>query len=335
MNTRNNIIFVFQCCVALFLSLQIWVWLRFGGALLASDSFDLMASLFKSMAPFKTSLEGFYIFVLPVVVVSYFTFKHTSSKLFVNYSAMLGALFSTFYFFTISFFDLAFIKSQILIYVAVGGVSGFAYGAILKIPIGKKSRIREASPDFYTRRKIAGSIGLLTGGIGIAGSLLGPFYFWRNRNNYIDINLSTLKNGERIAVEVGNRPIWVIRRSPELIELLSKENKQLRDPDSLSSKQPQLANNQWRSIQPEYFVVEGLCTHLGCVPTYLPEGDDRHSKPDPLFYCPCHGGAFDMAGRVYNDTPPPMNMVIPPHEYISTNVLRLYYPSLAAEWRRS
>lgn len=329
---NSNIIFILRCCLALLLALQVWVWLRFGGALWVSDSLDLMESLTKSVSPIKTALQGFLIFVVPVLAASFIVYKQLTAGKIVLVSVLLGIVFSTLYLFTISFMNLAFIKQQIGVYVAAGSLSGLAYGTLLVFPWGKSPSPANISADSRIRRRLLGSIGLLAGATGLTGSLMGPFYFWRNRDTYIDVELGPLEEGQMVVVKLANRPVWIIKRSPELISRLRRENGQLRDPHSEYSQQPELAKNSLRSIRPEYLVVVGLCTHLGCVPTYLPDSGGSYISSEPQFFCPCHGGAFDLAGRVFNGTPPPENMIIPDHEYVSENVVRLYFPSLEEEW---
>jgi ubiquinol-cytochrome c reductase iron-sulfur subunit len=109
-----------------------------------------------------------------------------------------------------------------------------------------------------------------------------------------------------------------VRRTEETLELLAEDTERLSDPDSLVDQQPPYAQNAARSIKPETLVVIGICTHLGCSPSYRPEiapadlGDDW----DGGFFCPCHGSKFDMAGRVYSGVPAPTNLEIPPYRYV-------------------
>jgi len=112
-------------------------------------------------------------------------------------------------------------------------------------------------------------------------------------------------------------PIWVIMRDPSMMDTLVKSESTLRDPLSDNDQQPDYCKNTHRSIKPEIFVAIGICTHLGCVPTYRP--DENSVSPGWLggFYCPCHGSKYDLAGRVYKDVPAPLNLKIPRHMYIS------------------
>ena len=138
-----------------------------------------------------------------------------------------------------------------------------------------------------------------------------------------------------MVVELANKPVWILKRSPDLIRSLEQDNPQILDPHSEISEQPEQARNALRSIRPEYFVAYGICTHLGCSPSYRPHGradEEPRPNPAPQFFCPCHGGVFDLAGRVFKGTPPPKNLTVPNHEFISENVIRFYFPSLSEEW---
>ena len=112
--------------------------------------------------------------------------------------------------------------------------------------------------------------------------------------------------------------MWIVRRDDEALATLSKIESELRDPVSDNSNQPAYAKNEYRSIKPEYLVVIGICTHLGCSPSYRPE-----ITADWMggFFCPCHGSKFDFAGRVYQGVPAPTNLEIPPHRYVSESVV--------------
>lgn len=298
-----------------------------------SDSLtkDMMEPLLKSVSPLKISLEGFLFVVVPVLVISFIAQNRLTPKLFISTSLLLGVLFSILYLIFMASLNFAFIRQQIWVYVVAGSMSGLAFGTILFFPWRKSHSPSNLSAVSRTRRKLIGSIGLLAGTTGLFGSLLGPFYFWRNQNSFIDVELGSLEEGQQMVAKVANRPVWIIKRSPDVISLLRQENLNLRDPSSKYSKQPESAKNSLRSIRPEYLIVVGICTHLGCSPRYVSDGGSNVS-PDPQFFCPCHGGVFDLAGRVFNGTPPPENMVIPEHEYLSENVVRLYFPTLEEEW---
>lgn len=134
----------------------------------------------------------------------------------------------------------------------------------------------------------------------------------------ISADISALGEGQRLIVEWRGQPIWIVRRSPAVLDLLPTLNDQLRDPMSENpDQQPGYANNITRSIRPEVSVLVGLCTHLGCSPEMVaqiaPQPFDADWKGG--YFCPCHKSKFDMAGRVYEGVPAPTNLVVPPHHY--------------------
>ena len=139
----------------------------------------------------------------------------------------------------------------------------------------------------------------------------------------VEVDISAIKPGEKLTVEWRGKPVWIIKRTPEQLEALPKEDPQLADPQSLrnhSDLTPEYARNGHRSIKPEIMVAVGICTHLGCSPSdrFTPGG--QPSLPDDWaggFLCPCHGSTFDMAGRVFKNKPAPDNLEVPPHMYLS------------------
>ncbi len=135
----------------------------------------------------------------------------------------------------------------------------------------------------------------------------------------VKVDVSKLEDGERLIVEWRGKPIWVVGRSQKIIDGLEALNPVLLDPHSEANQQPSYAKNRWRSIKPEILVMIGICTHLGCSPNFLP----KPSKilEDGGYHCPCHGSKYDPAGCVYKGVPAPLNMVIPPHSYLSDTVI--------------
>jgi ubiquinol-cytochrome c reductase iron-sulfur subunit len=113
--------------------------------------------------------------------------------------------------------------------------------------------------------------------------------------------------------------VWIVRRTEESLAALASLDDRLRDPESQEDQQPAYAQNGHRSIKPEFLILIGLCTHLGCSPTYRPDlaSADLGADWPGGFFCPCHGSKFDMAGRVYAGVPAPTNLVVPPHSYLS------------------
>ncbi|HEY4697363.1 MAG TPA: ubiquinol-cytochrome c reductase iron-sulfur subunit [Gallionella sp.] len=135
----------------------------------------------------------------------------------------------------------------------------------------------------------------------------------------IKVDVSAIEPGMMMGVEWQGKPVWIVRRTKEMLDLLAKHDDELVDPDSTVEQQPPYCNNPYRSIKPDYFVVLGVCTHLGCSPTYRPEvaPADLGDKWPGGWFCPCHGSRFDLAARVYKGVPAPSNMIVPPHKYLS------------------
>jgi ubiquinol-cytochrome c reductase iron-sulfur subunit len=135
----------------------------------------------------------------------------------------------------------------------------------------------------------------------------------------VEVDIGKIEPGQLIRVSWRGKPVWILKRSPETLKNLPALDGELRDPGSEESEQPVSAKNEVRAIKPELFVAIGICTHLGCSPTYRPEVAPADLGPDWKggFFCPCHGSRFDLAGRVYKGVPAPTNLVIPPHKYLS------------------
>jgi ubiquinol-cytochrome c reductase iron-sulfur subunit len=132
-------------------------------------------------------------------------------------------------------------------------------------------------------------------------------------------DISKLEPGQMIRVKWRGKPVWIVDRTQEMLDTLPTLDSQLRDPASLQSEQPDYARNELRSIKPKYLVLIGICTHLGCSPTYRPDiaPADLGKEWKGGFFCPCHGSRFDLAGRVYSGVPAPTNLPVPPHRYLS------------------
>ena len=141
----------------------------------------------------------------------------------------------------------------------------------------------------------------------------------------VEVDVSTLQPGEQVTVEWRGKPIWVLRRTEQNMEDLSTLNDRLADPMSEGSKQPEYAKNLSRSRDknPEIAVLIGICTHLGCSPTFRPElaPDDLGKDWKGGYFCPCHGSKFDLAGRVYAGVPAPTNLEVPPYKFLSDTVV--------------
>lgn len=140
----------------------------------------------------------------------------------------------------------------------------------------------------------------------------------------VEVDIGDLAPGSSKTVEWRGKPVWIVRRTPEMLAALSGHDEQLADPASDKDQQPAYARNPARAIQPEVFVAVGICTHLGCSPTAIAKGVANPSLPSDWpggFFCPCHGSTFDGAGRVYKNKPAPTNLEIPPHRFASATTL--------------
>lgn len=137
----------------------------------------------------------------------------------------------------------------------------------------------------------------------------------------VEVDLSKLEPGQQATVEWRGRPVWIIRRTPEMLKHLDEDESYLRDPDSIVDQQPSYAKNKYRSIHPEYLVLVGICTHLGCSPKYMPTPHALGPYWPGGFYCPCHGSTFDLAGRVFKGVPAPINLEVPPYRFKSEHVI--------------
>jgi ubiquinol-cytochrome c reductase iron-sulfur subunit len=139
----------------------------------------------------------------------------------------------------------------------------------------------------------------------------------------VEVDISRLGPGELGVYEWRGKPVWVIRRTPEMIESLKAVVANLTDPESKASQQPQYAKNEYRAAKPDIMVMEGVCTHLGCSPQLKPAEAKGEMGGDWVggFYCPCHGSKFDYAGRVFRGAPAPTNLPVPPYTFVSDSTL--------------
>jgi ubiquinol-cytochrome c reductase iron-sulfur subunit len=161
------------------------------------------------------------------------------------------------------------------------------------------------------------------GGVGLAATAFPFMNYWLPSADTeaaavpIKVDISSLQPKEQLTVSWRGQPIWLIRRTQDMLDSLPKLTDQLRDPDSNEDQQPSYAKNIYRSIKPEYFIAIGVCTHLGCIPNYRPDVGGIGQDWLGGFYCPCHGSRYDLAGRVYQGVPAPLNLKIPRHQYLS------------------
>ena len=139
----------------------------------------------------------------------------------------------------------------------------------------------------------------------------------------VQADLATLAPGELRVLEWRGKPVWVFRRTKEMLESLKSDERLLSDPQSKHSEQPSYAKNEFRSAKPDLMVLVGVCTHLGCSPQMKPAEAKAEMGPDWVggFYCPCHGSKFDLAGRVFRGAPAPVNLKVPPYTFVSDTQL--------------
>ncbi len=139
----------------------------------------------------------------------------------------------------------------------------------------------------------------------------------------VEADISKLEPGQILRVKWRGKPIWLVHRTEQNLKDLSSLDPKLADPESTVAQQPEYCKNPTRSIKPEILVAIGICTHLGCSPTYRPDVAPADLGGEWLggFYCPCHGSRFDLAGRVYSGVPAPTNLVIPPHHYTNDTTI--------------
>ena len=185
------------------------------------------------------------------------------------------------------------------------------------------SAIPPASDSFDANRRHF--LLLATSAIGMAGVAASSIPFlasWRPSARAralgapVEVDIGKLDLGAMMQVLWRGQPIYIVHRTPQMLASLTRDTNLLRDPQSNDSQQPDYAKNTDRAIRPEYLVVIGVCTHLGCAPTpkFEPDGDTGKNWPGG-FYCACHGSKYDIAGRVFKDVPAPRNLAVPPYRF--------------------
>ncbi|HUK60179.1 MAG TPA: ubiquinol-cytochrome c reductase iron-sulfur subunit [Stellaceae bacterium] len=141
----------------------------------------------------------------------------------------------------------------------------------------------------------------------------------------IDVDISKLEPGQQMIVLWRSRPVFIAHRTADELKTLQdpKETADLRDPDSNVMQQPDYAKNWHRSVKPEYLVVVGICTHLGCIPEFQPQPGSEGADWRGGYFCPCHGSRYDLAARVFQGVPAPYNLPVPPHHFVSDTMIRV------------
>ena len=139
----------------------------------------------------------------------------------------------------------------------------------------------------------------------------------------VKVNVSKIEPGQQMIAEWRGQPVFIVRRTEEILANLKKIEGELADPESKQSTQPDYVNPETRSIKPEVLLLIGICTHLGCSPTFRPEVAPADLGPKWVggYFCPCHGSHYDLAGRVYKSQPAPLNLPVPPHSYETDEII--------------
>ncbi len=141
----------------------------------------------------------------------------------------------------------------------------------------------------------------------------------------IDVDVSQVQPGQQILVKWRGHPIFIVNRPPEALKVLQEQDlvAKLADPHSKVVQQPDYAANWHRSVKPEYLVLVGVCTHLGCIPTFQPDKGSVDASWPGGYFCPCHGSKYDLSGRVYSGVPAPYNLPVPPYTFTNDKTIRV------------
>ncbi len=192
--------------------------------------------------------------------------------------------------------------------------------------LAERGQIDSSKRTWLIASSCAGAVGGIGAAVPFVSSFL-PSEKAKAAGAPVEADISTLLPGEKMTVEWRGKPVWIVRRTPEQLAALPKIDPQLADPKSERKPEdqaPAYARNATRSIKPEYLVVVGICTHLGCSPSDKFQTGAQPSLPDDWqggFFCPCHGSTFDLAGRVFKNKPAPDNLEVPAHMYLSDSKL--------------
>lgn len=176
------------------------------------------------------------------------------------------------------------------------------------------------------RRFLVGATSVV-GGVGVIGAAVPFVASWnpsakaKAAGAPVKANISKLEPGQRMTVEWRGKPVWILRRTKEMLDNIEKIGDRMRDPESAEPQQPAYVKGIFRATRPEIAVIVGICTHLGCSPQFVPDMVPQEFDAEWVggFFCPCHGSKFDLAGRVYQGVPAPKNLEVPPYKYIDDN----------------
>ncbi|HVT35375.1 MAG TPA: ubiquinol-cytochrome c reductase iron-sulfur subunit [Nevskiaceae bacterium] len=179
------------------------------------------------------------------------------------------------------------------------------------------------------RRRFLTLATTVVGGAGVVGAAIPFLASWspseraKTLGAPVEADIGQIELGQMITFVWRGQPVWVVHRTKEMLDGLSKVDGDLVDPESKAKQQPDYIKGEARAIKPEYMVLKGVCTHLGCSPKFRPDHPAPEIAPNWQggFFCPCHGSKFDLSGRVYKGVPAPLNLVVPPHYYKDDHTL--------------
>ncbi len=179
------------------------------------------------------------------------------------------------------------------------------------------------------KRRFLTLTGVAAGGVGAAAASwpflasMAPSERAKALGAPVEVDIAKLEPGQLLIASWRGKPVWIVRRTPQMLDNLPQIEGELRDPASDEDQQPGYAKNATRSVRPDVLVMIGSCTHLGCSPKFRPDypADDLGADWKGGFFCPCHGSKFDLAGRVYKGVPAPLNLPVPPHRYEGDNLI--------------
>lgn len=171
----------------------------------------------------------------------------------------------------------------------------------------------------------------VVGGVGAIGAAVPFIASWQPSDRAkaagadVEVDISKLEPGQLMRVEWRSKPVFIVRRTKEILDALEVHEDQLKDADSAEPQQPGFAQNRFRALKDEYLVLVGICTHLGCSPQHIKDGafEEIVNGVKDGFFCPCHGSKFDMSGRVFAGVPAGLNLVVPPYQFLSDDILNI------------
>ena len=188
--------------------------------------------------------------------------------------------------------------------------------------MSEQTKVDKKRRNLVVATSVVGGVAGVAAALPFAASML-PSDRAKAAGAPVEVDLSKLAPGEMAVIEWRGKPVWVIRRTKEMLDSLKAVTAKLTDPASKSSEQPKYAENEYRSQKPDVMVMEGVCTHLGCSPQLKSAEAKAEMGGDWAggFYCPCHGSKFDLAGRVFRGAPAPTNLKVPPYTFLSDSTL--------------